>query len=217
MYDAWFKIWRDTYVPQLLHQPKWFDSDKHLLPGDLVYFNKSEGKLAGKWMVGMVETVDKGKDGVLREVTIRYCNASEQKLSLTGDSSKDKTSPRFTIRAVRKLVKIFSLEDSHLDEDIREFQEKMKHMSPSFREGLEETRANLSKVVPKVKGEVEDGEAYCGLSLNKHRHCCVEHCKFSFHLYTNHVGDWWDLPSDLTMDPVEELEDIDYYQDEDSW
>ena len=48
MYDAWFKLWRDTYVPLILHQPKRFDTDKDLLPGDLVYFNKTEGKLGKK-------------------------------------------------------------------------------------------------------------------------------------------------------------------------
>ena len=45
-YDAWFNIWKDSYVPHLLHQPKWFKSDNDLLPGDLVYFMKKEGKLA---------------------------------------------------------------------------------------------------------------------------------------------------------------------------
>ena len=33
------------------HQPKWFDTDKHLLPGDLVYFNKVECKLSNKWTI----------------------------------------------------------------------------------------------------------------------------------------------------------------------
>ena len=165
----------------------------------------------------MVETVDKGKDGVLREVTVRYCNASEQKLSLTGDSSKDKTMARYTIRAVRKLVKIFSLEDAHLDEDIKEFQEKMKHMPPCFREDLQEARANLVTVTPKVKGEVEDGEAYCGLSLDKQRHCCVEHCKFSLHFDPAHKSnDYWELSTDPIMG-IGEVELTDCYQSEDAW
>ena len=77
MYDTWFAIWRDAYVPHLLHQPKWFDSDKDLLPGDLVYFLKQENKLASKWIIGMVEDVTRGSDGVLREVKVKYCNAFE--------------------------------------------------------------------------------------------------------------------------------------------
>ena len=176
MYDAWFAIWRDTYVPHLLHQPKWFNSDKDLLPGDLVYFLKQESKLAGKWIIGMVEEVEHGKDGVVREVKIKYCNASEQKLSLTGDSSKDKTYPRTTIRTVRKVVKLFSIEDAHLGEDIREFQEKMKHMPDAFKEELD-LRANCLRVVP----------AKCSLTKSKlATHCCVAHCQVPNHHNAQH-------------------------------
>ena len=48
MYDIWFRIWRDTYVSHLLHQPKWFNSDKDLMVGDLVYFLKQDSKLTSK-------------------------------------------------------------------------------------------------------------------------------------------------------------------------
>ena len=54
------------YVPNLLHQPKWFISDKDLLSGDLVYLNKEEGKLGNMWIVRMVQQSKNGKDGVLK-------------------------------------------------------------------------------------------------------------------------------------------------------
>ena len=47
-----------VYVPQLLYNPKWFRSDKDLMEGDLVYF--------------VVNSVVKGRDGILREVSIKY-------------------------------------------------------------------------------------------------------------------------------------------------
>ena len=84
-------------------QPKWLQSDRDLLPGDLVYFMKKERKLTTKWTIGMVEEVQKGRDGILREVTIKYCNSSKQKLTLEVDSSKDKTLQRYTDRSVRKI------------------------------------------------------------------------------------------------------------------
>jgi hypothetical protein len=80
-------------------QPKWLQSDRDLLPGDLVYFMKKERKLTTKWTIGMMEEVQKGRDGILREVTIKYCNSSDQKLTLEGDTSKDKTLPRYTDRS----------------------------------------------------------------------------------------------------------------------
>ena len=98
----------------------------------MVYFMKTKGKLATKWTMGIVEEVQKGRDGILREVTINYCNSSEQKLTLEGDSSNDKTLPRYTDRSVRKIVKIFSLEDSNLEKDIAELRKKMEEMPTGF-------------------------------------------------------------------------------------
>ena len=140
----------------------------------------------------MVEEVEHGKDGVLREVKVKYCNSSEQKLSLTGDSSKDKTYPRYTIRTVRKMVKLFSIEDARLGEDIKEFQDKMKHMPDAFKEELE-LRANCLRVVP----------AKCQLAKSKMAaHCCVEHCQVSAHYNARHDHSqiWEDQPPGLVMD-----------------
>jgi hypothetical protein len=75
-YDAWFKIWRDAYVPKLMHQQKWFKTDCDLVVGDLVYFIKKDSAVGdAKWTMGMVEKANKGRDGVKREVVIKYCNA----------------------------------------------------------------------------------------------------------------------------------------------
>ena len=46
--------------------------------------------------------------------------------------SKDKTLPRYTERAIRKIVKIFSVEDASLAEDIAELEQKMKKMPNDF-------------------------------------------------------------------------------------
>ena len=144
-YTAWFRIWQDVYLPQLLYKPKWFNTTKDLLEGDLVYFIKKEGKVDGKWMIGMVESIEKGRDGVIRQVEIKYCNAKEQKLSLTGDSSRDHTLPRYTERTVRKLVKIFSIEDASLEEDMAELRKKMDTMPVNFID--EDERAGLVSTV----------------------------------------------------------------------
>ena len=84
--------------------------------------------LFNKWTIGMVEEVQKGRDGIIREVTIKYCNSSEQMLTLEGDSSNDRTLPRYTDRSVRKIVKNFSLGDSNLEQGISEHRQKMQQM-----------------------------------------------------------------------------------------
>ena len=173
-YDAWFAIWRDAYVPHLLFQPKWFRSDRDLLPGDLVYFIKEESKMSNKWLVGMVEEVKKGRDGILREVTVKYCNSTEQKLSLYGDSSEDRTLPRYTSRTVRKIVKIFSLEDACVEEDIEELHAKFKP-----------DKARNDSLVAEREKFIKSG--VCSLTRSQlQTHCCVEHCKVKYHDNLHH-------------------------------
>ena len=94
-------VWEDYSPPGVMD----------LMVGDLVYFLQRDSKLAREWILGMVEEISKGRDGVLREVTVKYCNSSDQKLSLTGDSSKEKTLPRSTIRTVRKMAAIVKARD----------------------------------------------------------------------------------------------------------
>ena len=51
----------------------------------------------------MGEIVDKDRDGIIRKAVIKYCNSSEQKLSLDKTQVQDdSTFPRYTERAVRK-------------------------------------------------------------------------------------------------------------------
>ena len=112
MYNPWWKIWRDTYVPKLMRQPIWFRSYR-----DLVYFVKRESEVGdAKWTLGMVDDLHMGRDGIIREAVVKYCNSTEQKLSLTKGDAQDSTYPRYTERAMRRLVKIFSIEEDSLAE-----------------------------------------------------------------------------------------------------
>ena len=75
----------------------------------------------------MVDSVLKGRDGILK-----YCNSGEQRLSLDSISSKDKTLPRYTESTVRKIVKICSVKDASLAEDLAELKKKMEQMHDGF-------------------------------------------------------------------------------------
>jgi hypothetical protein len=98
MYQAWYKLWRDSVVPKLIRKPKWFKTDKHLKPGDLVYYEKDSGKVTSPWVMGIVDQVLRGPDGLIREAVIVFRNHGE-------------TFNRLTNRAVRSLVRIFSIDD----------------------------------------------------------------------------------------------------------
>ena len=113
-YEAWFKIWSDSYIPKLLFKPKWFQDDKDLKIGDLVYFQKSETELGGgTWNFGMISGLERGRDGLIRKAVVKYRNATE---------SQD----RETERSVRKLCKLWSEDDWNLQDDLAELAEKLK-------------------------------------------------------------------------------------------
>lgn len=132
IYDAWFKIWRETMVPKLMFQQKWFNSDKELKEGDLVYFRKVESKLEGKWIIGVIDTLERSRDDLIRMVWVRYQNAGE-------------THSQLTSRTVRQMIKLWSIDDNHLSEDLAELEKRF---------GAAKGDQNDDKTV--IEDEVED-------------------------------------------------------------
>ena len=135
-YSGWFKIWNNVLIPKLMRVPKWFKTDKDLKDGDIVYFQKRESELgSGKWIIGQVENVTKGKDGLIREASIRYQNYNE-------DHS------RITDRAVRKLVKLFSIDDASIQQEMQEVEDMLKELGvnivPRTNQNDEETQNNVA-------------------------------------------------------------------------
>ena len=65
---------------------------------DVVLFLKSESNIYNTYQYGMIDSVHKGKDDVIRQVTVKYKNHQEQTF-------------RFTKRAIRSLVLIRSFDE----------------------------------------------------------------------------------------------------------
>ena len=113
-YEAWFRIWSDSYVPKLLFKPKWFRDEVDLKIGDLVYFKKSDTELGdGTWIFGKISGIDRSRDNLIRKVTVKYRNAGENH-------------DRETERTVRKLVKLWSEDDWNLQDDLAELAARLK-------------------------------------------------------------------------------------------
>ena len=115
-YESWFKVWRESLVPKLMYQPKWFRSDRDLKIGDLVYFRKTESRLDGKWIIGRISSVETGRDGLIRVVDVKYQNYGEAQ-------------PRTTSRTVRQLVKLWSVEEQHVADDLAELDRRFRGSS----------------------------------------------------------------------------------------
>ena len=114
IYSGWFKIFKDTVVPRLIHQPKWFNLEKDLQPGDIVYFKKDDSVLGTTWKVGEVDQVVHGRDGHVRRAVIKYCVVNE--------NDPQKASIQVTDRAARALVKLWSIDEVDLFDDLSEVQ-----------------------------------------------------------------------------------------------
>ena len=147
IYKAFFRVWNATMVPKLLPQPKWFKEGPELKPGDIIYFQKTENELSSDWTVGQVHYVTRSRDGVIRRVCVKYFNHKENK-------------PRFTDRAVRSLVKLFSIEDSYFMHDMDKVEKLMTDLKQDkLPERVEPTKLQRNKAK----------EALIGVSLKTKR------------------------------------------------
>ena len=100
-YEIFYKLYNDTMVAKLIQEtnPKWFKSSQDLKVDDVVYFRKLESSaVQGNWSVGVVDSVKFGRDGHIREATVKYVNPSE-------------ACSRYTTRSVRSLVRLFNIMD----------------------------------------------------------------------------------------------------------
>ena len=96
------------YIPKLIYRPKWHKDEENLQERDLVYFQKDpDNPLGSKWVMGLVDQVIRSRDGKVRRVIIKYQNHGEEL-------------PRFTDRSVRKLVKIYDIDEFVLQDDLSE-------------------------------------------------------------------------------------------------
>ena len=192
LYQAWFQLWKDAVVPRLIRQPKWFVSDKHLKPGDLVYFEKDPQKLSSQWIMGKVDMVHRGTDGIIRNVDVMYRNSQED-------------FNRITNRAVRTLVKLFALDENCIQDDLAVLQRRIDRLSGTTSPpDIEDQNFDAASVLnQKVSGEVKSGKLFYvrntnfleAVSLNDEnkitlprpavnvcdRCCCYEHCRIWSH------------------------------------
>ena len=143
-YEAFFKIWNEVYIPKLIPQPIWFKESKKLKVNDVIYFKKVANELSSAWTVGQVDAVFRGSDKMIRKVTIRYTNAGQDGY-------------RTTDRAVRSLVRLFSIEDSYFIDDLAEVEKRMEALNS-------EDGALAANIVINLASEDK-----CGC-------CCKAHC-----------------------------------------
>ena len=111
-YEAWYKIWNASYIPKLMYQPKWCKQERDLKEGDIVFFQKDESALAIRWTLGTIDQLVIGRDGLARTAMVKYQNFKED-------------FKRLSDRAIRSLVKIWSVDDQNFDVDLAQLQRRL--------------------------------------------------------------------------------------------
>mgnify|MGYP001263241085 FL=1 len=173
-YEAWFQVWNTSVIPTLIPQPKWYKESGEIKVEDVVYFRKVANELSSTWTVGQIESVTRRKDNIVRRVEVRYHNAGD----VSPQYAVVKVSnPKYTDRAVRALVKLFSVEDSYFIEDMNEVERNIKEL---------DRRAHLMKNVVSDKVQrYEDGSYSVNLVKNSECNkvcCCAGHCGYNHHV-----------------------------------
>ena len=105
IYSSWFEVWLVSHVPKLMEQPKWYNTERDMQICDIVLMLKQEGVLNNTYQYGMVQELQHDKDGIIRQVKVKYRNSNEN-------------TDRFTWRSVRKLVIIHPVDELSIMEEL---------------------------------------------------------------------------------------------------
>ena len=107
--NAWFTTWLKSYVPSLIFQPKWFNSDTNPKIGDVVLFLKSEKEFDMQYQYGIISDVQKTRDGKIRKLEIEYMNHNEKTKRKTNRATRDVIiiHPLGELGIIRNLNRIF--------------------------------------------------------------------------------------------------------------
>ena len=98
VFNTWFKCWLISYVPTLILQPKWYQSDRDPEIGDVILFLKSEKEFERKYQYGIITDIKVSRVGKICQVEVEYQNYSEK-------------SKRPTNRGTREVVVIHPVEE----------------------------------------------------------------------------------------------------------
>ena len=101
--QRFWKVWQQRYFYTLIIRQQWYTEVRNLKEGDIVIV-RNANQIRGKWQMAMVIDAQPGKDGRVRDVTVKYKNNNSGR---TYDGSVDVTIKR----SVHNLVLILPIEE----------------------------------------------------------------------------------------------------------
>ena len=112
-FSTWFKTLLVSRMPKLMHLPKLFLANRGIKVCDTVLFIKNESTITSKYQNGMIHKVQASRDGIIRNVLVKYRKDEENV-------------DRLTTRAVAELVSL------HLDDEHNLMEKLMKMVTVPY-------------------------------------------------------------------------------------
>ena len=114
IFKTWFRSWLVSYVPTLVPQPKWFQTNRNISVGDVVLFSKSDKEFENVYQYGIVKVTHVSKDGLIRSVDVEYQNSNEK-------------TKRVTTRGVRELIVVHPFDELGLSKELFDLAAEAEH------------------------------------------------------------------------------------------
>ena len=141
-----------------------FKNSRDLQVDDLVYFQKKESELSSPWIMGRVDQIIRSRDGVIRRAVVKYRNSGEKE-------------DRVTDRSVRKLIKLYSVDDPDLQVDLNKVQVRLEELQVLAKQG--DGAFGSAKIIS-LPRRIELCYPDSGPAL-RCQCCCESHCAVSVH------------------------------------
>ena len=132
--------------------------------GDIVMFQKEESALDNTWSLATVDQLVQGRDGLSRRAILRYKNFKE-------------AFHRVSDRHVRSVVKVWSVDDQNVDEDLAELQKRLRKTNRG--EELVDQLLAAGPQGPDVPvRHHQQAATVTSSSSSCNTCCCSSHCRF---------------------------------------
>ena len=123
IYNLWYKVYVDSYVPLLAQRSKWNDEHENVKVDDIVYFKIKDSPLHAKWLTGKVEFIVPSRDKKVRTVGIGY----------KYDTENGERKFKIVERPVREIVKLQHIDETSIIEDIKNVQVEARKLFDSHK------------------------------------------------------------------------------------
>ena len=100
---SFWKKWQRDFFPTMIVRQKWHTTQRNVRVGDVVLVQDSNA-VRGTWKLAQVIMAEPGRDGIVREVDLRYKVVKEGK-------SYDGVTDKIMSRSVHRLIVLLPKED----------------------------------------------------------------------------------------------------------